>query len=193
MLTIPAVFWSFRTFGYQPGDAAMEFRLKNIDGKIVGLRDLGTAGAIVVFTCNHCPYSKLYEDRIIALDKKYKSKGYPVIAINPNDAAQYPDDGYDSMVVRAREKEFTFPYLHDESQEVARAYGAERTPHVYIVQFEKKKSIVKYIGAIDNNAKDEASVSQKYVENAMDELLSGKEVSVKTSKAIGCGIKWKAQ
>jgi thiol-disulfide isomerase/thioredoxin len=148
-------------------------------------------GFIVVFTCNHCPYAIAYEDRIEELDKKYASKGYPVIAINPNDAVSYPDDSFENMKVRAKQKGFTFPYLYDETQATAKIYGAQRTPHVYLLQKSGSDLIVKYVGAIDDNSQDAKAVKVKYLENAVDELLSGKDVSAKETKAIGCSIKWK--
>jgi peroxiredoxin len=121
----------------------------------------------------------------------YKSKGYPVIAINPNDTAQYPDDGMEAMKVRAAEKGFTFPYLRDETQEIALAYGAEKTPHVYVLQKITGTFMAKYVGAIDNNPKDANAVTDTYVQRAVNELLEGKPVSLTSTKAIGCGIKWK--
>lgn len=179
--------------GYQVGDKATDFKLKNIDGKQVALADFKDAkGFIVVFTCNHCPFAIAYEDRINALDQKYASKGYPVIAINPNDAVAYPDDNFDKMVERAKEKKFTFPYLVDDSQSIAKTFGATKTPHIYVLQKSKKDLVVKYIGAIDDNSKDAAAVKEKYVEIAVDQLLAGQEVAVKETKAIGCSIKWKA-
>lgn len=178
--------------GYHVGDNVADFKLKNIDGKNVALADYKTAkGFIIIFTCNHCPFAKAYEDRIVALDKKYASLGYPVIAINPNDAVQYPDDDFKSMQVRAKQKGFTFPYLHDESQVVAKQFGALKTPHIYIVQKEDKNLNIKYIGAIDDNSDDASAVKEKYVENAVDALLKGQAVAVTETKAIGCGIKWK--
>ncbi len=117
--------------GYEIGDEATDFKLKNIDGKMVSLSDFKSAkGFIVVFTCNHCPYAKKYEDRIIELDKKYKTQGYPVIAINPNDPNVQPEDGYQQMIERAKQKGFTFPYLVDEGQKIYPQYGATKTPHV---------------------------------------------------------------
>ncbi len=176
--------------GYKVGDVATDFSLRNIDNKKVSLKDYKDAkGYIVIFTCNHCPYAMAYEDRIIALDKKYKKLGYPVIAINPNNPAKQKDDSFDKMQVRAREKGFTFPYLLDEGQKIYPQYGATKTPHVYVLQKTSKGNVVKYIGAIDDNYEDEAAVKQKYVENAVNALLSGKEVSVKETKAIGCSIK----
>src|SRR5436853_324101 len=118
--------------GYKPGDKARDFKLKNVDGKMVSLADYKDAkGFIVVFTCNHCPFAQAYEGRIIGLDKKYKDKGYPVVAINPNDKEREPSDSYENMISRAKEMKIPYPYLYDESQEIATAYGAARTPHVY--------------------------------------------------------------
>lgn len=176
--------------GYKVGDVATDFSLKNIDGKKVSLKDFKDAkGYIVVFTCNHCPYAKAYEDRIVALDKKYKKQGYPVIAINPNNPEKLKDDSFENMQVRAKEKGFTFPYLLDEGQKIYPQYGATKTPHVYVLQKTAKGNVVKYIGAIDDNYEDEAAVTKKYVEDAVNSLLKGKEVSVKETKAIGCSIK----
>lgn len=179
--------------GYQVGDKAADFKLKNIDGKIVSLSNFSSAkGFIVVFTCNHCPFSVKYEDRIVALDAKYKSLGYPVIAINPNDAVQYPQDDFSNMKKRAKDKHFTFPYLLDDTQATATAYGAQRTPHVFVLQKENSDFMVRYIGAIDDNADDANAVTVKYVESAVDNLLAGKSVTPDFTKAIGCGIKWKS-
>lgn len=176
--------------GYQVGDIATDFSLKNVNSKNVSLSDFKEAkGFIVVFTCNHCPYAVAYEDRIIALDKKYKKLGYPVIAINPNNPAVQSADSFDLMKVRAKEKGFTFPYLFDDGQKIYPKYGATKTPHVYILQKTKAGNQVKYIGAIDDNYSDESAVKTKYVENAVDALLKNADVPVKTTKAIGCSIK----
>jgi peroxiredoxin len=178
--------------GYKPGDTAEDFKLKNVDGKEITLAGYKDAkGFIVVFTCNHCPFAKAYEQRILELDKKYAAQGYPVIAINPNDALAYPDDSFENMVKRAKEKKYTFPYLIDETQEVAKKYGALKTPHVYILKKDKAALKVEYIGAIDDNSEDAGQVKSKYAEAALDELLAGKPVAVKETKAIGCGVKWK--
>lgn len=176
--------------GYKVGDIATDFSLKNIDNKKVSLKDFKDAkGFIVIFTCNHCPYAQAYEDRIVALDKKYKKLGYPVIAINPNNPEKQKDDSFDLMKVKAKEKGFTFPYLLDEGQKIYPQYGATKTPHVYILQKIAKGNQVKYIGAIDDNYGDEKAVKEKYVEKAVDALLKNKEVVVKETKAIGCSIK----
>ena len=178
--------------GYKINDEAKDFELKNVDGRPVSMKDFKDAkGFIVIFTCNHCPFSVAYEDRIIALDKKYAAIGYPVIAINPNDSERQPLDSYENMIVRSREKGFTFPYLYDSTQEIASAYGAARTPHVFVLKNEKNKRLVKYIGAIDNNSDDASQASSHFVEEAVDALLAGKEVKQTETKAIGCTIKWK--
>ena len=178
--------------GYNVGDKAADFKLKNVDGKMVSLADYPNAkGFIVVFTCNHCPFAQAYEERIMELDKKYTAKGYPVIAINPNDKDVVPDDSFEAMQERAKDKKYSFVYLYDESQAVAKSFGATRTPHIYILKKEKKELVVKYIGAIDDNTDDPSAVKTKYVENAIAELTSGKEVTQNFTKAVGCTIKWK--
>ena len=176
--------------GYKVGDVATDFSLKNVDGKMVSLKDMKSAkGYIVVFTCNHCPYAQAYEDRVVALNAKYKSLGYPVVAINPNNPEKVKDDSFVKMQERAKSKKFTFPYLLDDGGNIFPQYGATKTPHVYVLQKTSKGNVVKYIGAIDDNYEDASAVKQKYVENAVDALLKGKDVAVKETKAIGCSIK----
>jgi peroxiredoxin len=176
--------------GYKIGDLATDFNLMNVDGSFVSLTSQKEAkGFIVVFTCNHCPYAKANEGRLIALDNKYKGMGYPVIAINPNNPEINAEDSYENMKIRAKEKGFTFPYLFDEGQKVYPQYGATKTPHVFILRKTKEGNKVEYIGAIDDNSKDPEAVKEKYVENAVDELLTGKTPSVTMTKAIGCSIK----
>ncbi len=178
--------------GYHIGETAADFKLKNIDGKMVSLADFKDAkGFIVIFTCNHCPYAIAYEDRIIALDKKYKPLGYPVIAINPNDPAAQPEDSFDLMKVRAKEKGFSFPYLLDEGQKVYPVYGATKTPHVFLLNKENGKNIVKYIGTIDNNYEDANDADEHYVQDAVDALIAGKSITKANTVAIGCTIKVK--
>ena len=176
--------------GYKVGDVATDFKLKNVDNKTVSLSDYKDAkGFIVIFTCNHCPYAKAYENRIIGLNHKYASKGYPVIAINPNDPKMEPQDSFEGMKQRAKEKGFTFPYLFDEGQAIYPKYGAVRTPHVFVLQKVSGKNMVRYIGAIDDNYSDANDVSHKYVEDAVDALLSNKPVLLTSTVAIGCSIK----
>jgi peroxiredoxin len=189
LLTIVSVSQLFAQ-GVKVGDKAPEFMLKNVDGKKVSFADFPDAkGFIVIFTCNHCPFSVAYEDRIIEIDKKYKTKGYPVIAINPNDPAIVPADGYKEMQQRAADKGFTFPYLFDEGQKVYPKYGATRTPHVYLLNKQGKSFNVAYIGAIDDNSQDADAVKEKYLENALTALMDGKNPQPDFTKAIGCTIK----
>jgi len=193
LLILSAVFFTANA-QIKVGDNAKDFKLKNVDGTYYSLKnDKNAKGFVVIFTCNHCPFSQAYEQRIIDLDKKYKKQGYPVVAINPNDLVKVPEDSYDEMVKRAKEYKYTFPYLHDETQQTAKAYGATRTPHVFILTKQKDNSYkVEYIGAIDDDTENEKKEKVKYVENALDEIMNGKEVKVKETKAIGCSIKWKA-
>lgn len=175
--------------GYKPGDKATDFKLKSVDGKMYSMADYKDAkGFIVVFTCNHCPFAVKYEDRIIDLAKKYESKGYILLAINPNDPEAQPADSYDLMKVRAKEKGFTFPYLFDEGQKIYPQYGATKTPHVFLLD---KNLVVKYIGAIDDNVEDASAVKVKYLENAIAALEKNQTPSPETTKAIGCSIKTK--
>lgn len=174
--------------GYKIGDRIEDFSLMNIDNEMVSLSDYkDVKGFIVVFTCNTCPYSIANEARIIALDKKYKKIGFPVIAINPNDPVAVPGDSFEKMKERGQEKGFTFPYLLDVGQKIYPKFGATKTPEVYIVTQSNLK--VKYIGAIDNSSRDASAVTEKYVENAVDALLAGKKIEKTTTRAIGCSIK----
>lgn len=175
--------------GYKIGDTAQDFSLKNVNGKKVSLAGIKNAkGYIVVFTCNQCPYAKAYEQRIIELHQQYAPQGYSVVAINSNDKTVQPGDSFGQMKKLAKQKKYPFPYLYDETQEVAKAFGATRTPHVYVLD---QNRVVRYIGAIDDNSEDANLAKEKYVGRAVEALLSGQEIAVKETKAIGCGIKWK--
>jgi len=172
--------------GLKVGDKAPNFMLKNIDGSFISLTSYkDVKGYIIVFTCNHCPFAVMYEDRLIALQKKY-GKEYPVIAINPNNPDIKPADSFEAMQVRAKEKGFNFDYLVDEKQVVYPAYGATKTPHVYLLD---KEFVVQYIGAIDDSARDESAVEVKYLENAIEAIKAGKRPDPNYTKAIGCSIK----
>jgi len=178
--------------GYDVGDKVVDFKLKSTSGKLVSLSDYKSErGVIVIFDCNTCPYSKAYNERIIALNKKYASKGFPVIAINANDPAKSPGDSFADMVEHAAKNNYEFPYLQDDTQNVAKTFGATNTPHVFVLKKEGDNFVVTYIGAIDNNVRDASSADKKYVEDAVDALLQDKPVSTNKTKAIGCGIKWK--
>jgi peroxiredoxin len=199
MKTIFSLFLLFSTVAFSPiiddkgydiGDVATDFKLENIDGNFVSLSDFKQAkGFILVFTCNTCPYAVAYEDRIEALNKEYAPKGYPVIAIMPNNVQSKPGDSMTAMQKRAKEKGFTFPYLIDADQSIYPQYGATKTPHVYILESTDKGPVVQYIGAIDDNYKDAALVKIKYVQNAVDALLEGVTFETHKTKAIGCSIK----
>lgn len=178
--------------GYSVGSVAEDFRLKNVDDKMVSLADFKSAkGFIVVFTCNTCPVAKDYESRIIALNNEYAGKGYPVIAINTNDPVASPGDSFAKMQERVNEKNFTFPYLEDADQQVTRRFGATHTPTVYILSKSAKGNVVEYTGAIDNDQDGSNPSKSTYVKNALDELVGGKKPSVNKTKAVGCTVKWK--
>lgn len=178
--------------GYEVGDHVADFSLKNVDGNKVSLASYANAkGFIIAFTCNECPYAKMYEERLIALQKEFEPKGFPVIAINPNDPTASPSDSFEAMQKRAKEKSYPFPYLVDETQQVAKAFGATRTPHMYILSKTTKGLKLAYVGTIDNNPQDASAASEHYIKEAVADLLSGKEVKRKNTKAIGCTIKWK--
>lgn len=198
MKAIPLLFVAISSFilgeallsdGYQPGDKATDFKLKSVDGKNYSMSDYKDAkGFIVVFTCNTCPFAVKYEDRINALAKKYKPKGYVLLAINSNDPEVQPDDTFSKMQTKAKDKGFSFPYLVDEGGKIYPQYGATKTPHIFLLD---KNQVVKYIGAIDDNADDASAVKEKYLENAIAALEKGNDPSPAVTKAIGCTIKVK--
>lgn len=178
--------------GYEVGDTVADFKLKNTNGKMVALSDYkDVKGVIVIFDCNTCPYSKAYNNRIQALDKKYASQGFPVVAIQPNDPEKSPGDSFDEMVRFAKQRGYTYPYLFDETQSVTKSFGATNTPHVFLLKKEGTSFRVCYIGAIDDNSRDESAVTKKHVEDAVDALLKGQPVPTTKTKALGCAIKWR--
>jgi peroxiredoxin len=173
------------------GDKAPAFELPGVDGKTHALAALkGAKATIVVFSCNHCPYVIMNEDRLIAAARDYAAKGVAMAAINSNDADNYPEDSFPEMKKRAAEKKFPFPYLYDESQEVARAYGAAHTPHLFV--FDKDLKLA-YTGAVDDDSNYSArkAVEKPYLRDALDDLLAGRPVRTEETRAIGCTIKWK--
>lgn len=197
LLTVlnPLCFYSWSQ-GYAPGDILENFTLRSTDNRQISLSDFTSAkGIIVVFTCNHCPFSQLYEQRIIRLAKNYTPKGLPVIAINPNDSAQVPEDSFTEMVKAARRKKYPFPYLHDPSQQVARRFGATRTPHVFVARNIDGNFQLMYKGAVDNDPEQtKGGGSERYVEQVAEAVLAGKEdVPYKETKAVGCTIKWRKE
>mgnify|MGYP003577517937 CR=1 FL=1 len=177
--------------GYKVGDVVKDFALKNVDNKTVSLADYKDAkGYIVVFTCNTCPVAKGYQERVAALHASYAGKGYPVVAINPNDAGAAPDESFEKMQAMAKDKNFSFPYLLDPNQVVTKQFGAARTPHVFVLNKSNNGNVVEYIGAIDNDPEGGNSDKVNYVQNAIDALSSGKKPPVTATKAVGCTIKW---
>ncbi len=173
------------------GEKAPGFRLAGTDGKTHALETVrGEKATIVVFACNHCPYVIMNEDRLIAAFNDYAGKGVGMAAINSNDAVKYPDDSFEAMKARAAEKAFPYPYLRDETQEVARAYGATHTPHLFV--FDKDLALA-YTGSVDddNNYKTRKTAERLHLRDALDDLVAGRAVRLPETHAIGCTIKWK--
>ncbi|MBI2598300.1 MAG: thioredoxin family protein [Candidatus Diapherotrites archaeon] len=165
------------------------FDLPSVDGRNYSPKSFeGKNVLAIIFTCNHCPYAQAYQERIKAIQKKFSASGAQVVAINSNDAVNYPDDSFPKMVERAKEKRFNFPYLRDESQEVARVFGAQVTPDCFV--FDKNRKLV-YRGRVDDNWQNEKAVTSKDLENAIAAAIEEKKVSVQEASAIGCSIKWK--
>ena len=175
--------------GLSIGSKLLHFDLPATDGKNYSEKSFAGKNVLaVIFTCNHCPYAQAYQERIKALQKKFAERGAQIIAINSNDAVNYPDDGFPQMVLRAKEKKFNFPYLWDESQEIAREFGAQVTPDCFV--FGKNRKLV-YRGRVDDNWQGENAVTSRDLENAIEAALRGEKVKVSEASAIGCSIKWK--
>ncbi len=173
--------------GYAIGDIAEDFSLKNVDGSMVSLSEYKDAkGIIVIFISNHCPYSQLYEQRIIDLHRNFAPLGFPVVAINPNSPLIVPEDSFEKMQERARTKRYPFAYLFDEEQTIYPKFGATRTPHVFVLD---SNYVVRYIGRVDNNPEDPNAVTQKWVENAVNALLKGENPNPAFGRAIGSAVK----
>lgn len=172
------------------GTIAPDFKnLPGVNGKNYALSDFSSATALVVFfSCNHCPYVQAYEDRLMVLQKEFKSHGVEFIAINANDASHYPDDSFENMVKRAKERKFNFTYVRDETQAVAKAYGATHTPHLFVFDGERK---LRYTGRIDDNWQEPTKVTKNYLRDALVSIVSGKSPELSETFAIGCTIKWK--
>jgi len=179
---------------YKVGDQARDFRLPNRGAgpKFVSLStNRSAAGYVLVFSGMHCPWSKAYFERLIRIDQRYRPLGYPVLLINPNDPNQVKADSPEEMQRLALAKSFPFPYLFDEQQDVARDYGAVRTPHVFILCKEKEGWMVRYSGAIDDNTEFPEQVTVHFVEDALEALLRGSFVRQESTPAVGCPIAWK--
>jgi peroxiredoxin len=170
------------------GSKAPAFDLTGVDGKKRGLDEYKDRKAVaVIFSSNHCPYAQAYEDRIVELQRDYASKGVQLIVINSNETKNFPEDDFPHMVKRAKDKKFNFPYLRDEDQSVAKAYGPARTPEVFLFD---QDMVLRYHGAIDDNYQDPVKVKRRYMREALDDLLAGKPVRTKETAAVGCSIKW---
>jgi peroxiredoxin len=171
------------------GENAKAFSLPGVDGSEHGLEDYKDKEALVViFSCNHCPYVQAWEERMVQIQADYADRGVQLLAINPNDAEKYPTDSFEAMKKRAEGKQFNFPYLRDESQTVAQAYGAERTPEVFLFDSER---VLRYHGAIDDNYDDPGAVQKPYLRDALDAVLAGEEPAVASTRPVGCTVKWK--
>ena len=164
---------------------------RGTDGKKYGLKSFRESKAVVIsFTCNHCPYAQAYEDRFIALAHAFMPQGVAFVAINSNDHTHYPQDSFENMKIRAKEKSFPFPYVQDESQKVAKAYGAVCTPHIFVLDEHRK---LVYEGRIDDNWKEPDRVTSPDLRNALEALLTGVPVPVSNTNPMGCSLKWKNQ
>ena len=173
--------------GLPLGAKAPDFDLPGVDGRRYSLSSFTNKPILVViFSCNHCPYVVAYEDRMISIQRDYSGKGAQLVAINSNDEKAYPADDFPSMVARAREKGFNFPYLRDETQEVVDAYSAVCTPHVFA--FDKGRTL-RYRGRIDDS-KDPSAVKSHDLRNALDDMIKGASVRVPDTRPFGCSIKW---
>jgi peroxiredoxin len=171
------------------GAPAPDFSLPATDGKTYSLASFkGSKAVVISFTCNHCPYAKAYEDRFSALAREFGPMGVAFLAVNSNDEVNYPEDSFEKMKARAREKKFPFPYLRDESQAVAKAYGAVCTPHIFVVDGARK---IAYEGRIDDSWKDPAGARSPDLRNAVEAILAGQPVPVERTAPMGCSIKWK--
>lgn len=163
-------------------------KMKNVDGQTVSIRDAaGEKGTLVIFSCNHCPYVKAWQDRIASIGNAAQDKGVGVIVINSNDPANHEEDGFDEMKRRAQQLGFKFPYVVDRTSDVARTFGATRTPEAFL--FGKDWGLV-YHGAIDDSQKS-AEVQKHFLQDAIDALVAGKEMPVQETKFVGCSIKFR--
>jgi peroxiredoxin len=176
--------------GMPEGTPAPNFSLAAVDGKTYSLDSFRDAKLLVViFTCNHCPYAQALETRFVELQRDYADKGVRLCAINSNDERAYPDDSFANMQTRALEHGWNFPYLHDQTQAVARAYDAACTPDIFVFDAERK---LRYNGRCDDNWKEPAQVTRRDLRRVLDQLLAGRPIDFDVHPALGCSIKWRA-
>jgi peroxiredoxin len=170
------------------GTEAPQFDLQGVDGQNHALEDYGDADVLVLIqSCNHCPYVQAWEGRMIELQRDFGDRGVRIVAVNSNDTDSYPEDSFDEMRARAEREGFNFDYLYDESQEVARELASERTPEVFVFDGDRR---LRYHGAIDDS-RDEGAVSQRYLRDALEAVLAGREPEVTETPAVGCTVKWR--
>ena len=170
------------------GSPAPPFSLPGVDGETHSLDAFAAAKAlVVVFSCNHCPYVIAYEERLVRLASEYQPRGAQFIAINANDPNTHASDGFDEMKVRAAERGFPFPYCQDRSQDIARAFGATRTPEVFVFAGDRTLA---YAGAIDDQWQDENAVSTTYLADALEAILAATAPTDAETFPVGCTIKW---
>ncbi|HOS49606.1 MAG TPA: thioredoxin family protein [Bacteroidia bacterium] len=174
------------------GQTINDFQLLSTSGKNFKLSDNANAkGYIVVFTSNNCPFAKLYPERLKALNKKYEPLGIPLVCIRSTDTTVMDEDVYEKMIELTKREQFNFPYLVDGDQEVAAQFHADKTPHAFVIWKENEQWVVKYSGAIDDNGAEEKKVKHRYVAEAVDALLGGKEVAIKKTASVGCAIHYR--
>jgi peroxiredoxin len=173
--------------GISVGDAAPSFELPDTEGNTLALEDGDAQATVVVFTCNHCPYALAWHDRILSVARDYDDRGARFLAINPNDGERYPADSYEAMQKRVRSEEWPLPYLRDESQDVARAFGAKTTPDVFVLDAERR---LRYRGAPDADYND-PSQNASWLREALDAVLAGREPDTPETDPVGCSVKWK--
>jgi peroxiredoxin len=166
-----------------------DVKMKGVNGRERSISDAkGENGTLVIFSCNACPWVVAWEDRITEIGNAYQKVGFGVIVINANDPQRVPEDGFEAMVKRSKERGFAFPYLVDATSDVARAFGATRTPEVFLFD---KQGLLVYHGAIDDNARESESVEIHYLKDALEAVLQGKDVGRRETKALGCSIKFR--
>jgi len=172
------------------GSHIVAFKLKNVDGKMISAEELskGKQATVIIFSCNHCPYVQAWEDRIVQLGKTYEPRGVAFALINANDPTKHPEDSYPEMIKRAKSKGYPFPYLHDEDQSVAKAYGATRTPEVFLFNAQGK---LRYHGRVDDNYEDPKKVRSQDLKDALEAVLGGQAPTVSETPVVGCSVKWK--
>jgi len=166
-----------------------DITLKNVDGQMVSLSDYPQAkGFIIIFTCNHCPFAKLYTDRFNKLSEMYQGLDVPLLAISSMDTVSYEEDTYIKMIQKSAKDNFKFPYLYDADQSVAKLFEAQKTPNAFVIWKNQGHFEIKYKGAIDDNGMHPKQVKNEYLRLAVDELLQGKIVTISETMAIGCQI-----